>query len=124
MRDPLAVIADILKPHFGIGGSAAIAHVMSDDLRDEGHVIVSADDLRTVMEQRHLHAHERPGVWDADNRDKAGEPCVECAARSRLQAALPAVDKRASVDDLLGADPDWPGGQDVDDYIREARRDY
>jgi hypothetical protein len=48
MPDPLAVIADILKPHFGIGGSAAIAHVMSDDLRDEGYVIVSADALKAL----------------------------------------------------------------------------
>jgi hypothetical protein len=30
---------------------------------------------------------------------------------------------RAPVEDLLGADPDYLGGQSVDDYIREARRD-
>lgn len=30
---------------------------------------------------------------------------------------------RAPVEDLLGADPDRLGGQDVDTYIREARRD-
>lgn len=29
---------------------------------------------------------------------------------------------RASVDDLLGIAPDWLGGQDVDEYIEEARR--
>ncbi|MDA8369797.1 MAG: hypothetical protein M0026_07980 [Nocardiopsaceae bacterium] len=29
---------------------------------------------------------------------------------------------RASVAELLGADPDWLGGQRVDDYIREIRR--
>ncbi|MEU8804776.1 hypothetical protein [Spirillospora sp. NPDC048819] len=30
--------------------------------------------------------------------------------------------RRASVNDVLGADDDWLGGQAVDDYIREARR--
>lgn len=29
----------------------------------------------------------------------------------------------ALVDALLGSDPDYLGGQSVDDYIREARRD-
>ena len=29
---------------------------------------------------------------------------------------------RAPVDELLGIDPDWTGGQDVDQYVREARR--
>lgn len=29
---------------------------------------------------------------------------------------------RAPVDDLLGIDPDWIGGQSVDEYVREARR--
>ena len=29
---------------------------------------------------------------------------------------------RVSVDELLGADPGWIGGQDVDEYVREARR--
>lgn len=33
------------------------------------------------------------------------------------------IEKPASVDDLCGADPDYLGGQSVDDYIREARRD-
>lgn len=31
--------------------------------------------------------------------------------------------RRASVDELLGADPDWLGGQSVDDYMAEIRRD-
>ncbi|RCG32227.1 hypothetical protein DQ384_06915 [Sphaerisporangium album] len=31
-------------------------------------------------------------------------------------------DRRAAVSELLGADPDWLGGQDVDEYLREARR--
>jgi hypothetical protein len=29
---------------------------------------------------------------------------------------------RAPVDELFGIDPDWTGGQDVDEYVREARR--
>jgi hypothetical protein len=36
---------------------------------------------------------------------------------------LPEDDRaRAPVDELLGADPDWTGGRDVDEYVREARR--
>ncbi|MEU9884851.1 hypothetical protein [Sphaerisporangium sp. NPDC051011] len=31
-------------------------------------------------------------------------------------------DKRAAVSELLGADPDWLGGQDVDAYLHEERR--
>jgi hypothetical protein len=36
---------------------------------------------------------------------------------------LPEDDRaRAPVDELLGIDQDWTGGQDVDEYVREARR--
>lgn len=54
-------------------------------------VTVDAADLRTVLAQRIMHSHERPGVWDADNRPGlASTPCVECAARTRLREALAA----------------------------------
>jgi hypothetical protein len=34
-------------------------------------------------------------------------------------------EKRAPVSELLGADPDWCGGQSVDEYVRSQRdRDY
>lgn len=51
-------------------------------------VTVSADDLRTVLDQEILHLHRRPGVWDDDNPRIGGTPCVECAARDRLRSAL------------------------------------
>lgn len=41
-------------------------------------------------------------------------------ARDALRIQDPGL---ASVDDLLGTDPDYLGGQPVDDYMREARRD-
>jgi hypothetical protein len=47
-------------------------------------VLVSAADLRSVLEQLHGHDHLRPGIWDGSD----GRPCVECAARERLTAAL------------------------------------
>lgn len=55
-------------------------------------VMVSADDLRTVLDQEILHIHRRPGVWDASNRPGlANTPCVECVARDRLRSALASV---------------------------------
>jgi hypothetical protein len=49
------------------------------------------------------------------------------AMRESLAAARGALNihepDRASAADLLGSDPDYLGGQSVDDYIREARRD-
>lgn len=48
-----------------------------------GMVLVHEDDLRTVLNQRNLHAHRVPGRWD-DN----GRACAECAARARLQVVL------------------------------------
>lgn len=53
-------------------------------------------------------------------RNKRGQ-----AVRIRIEAfeLLPEDDSyRASVNELLGADPDWLGGQDVHEYVREARR--
>jgi hypothetical protein len=38
-----------------------------------------------------------------------------------LPEPAPAADP-ALVAELLGADPDWLGGQSVDDYVRDARR--
>ena len=52
-------------------------------------VTVDADDLAAVLNQRVGHSHQRPGVWDDSNPPSlAGKPCVECAARERLTAAL------------------------------------
>jgi hypothetical protein len=37
--------------------------------------------------------------------------------------SLPENDnERAPVSELLGIDPDWLAGQNVDDYVREVRR--
>ena len=47
------------------------------------------------------------------------------AVRIRIEGfeLLPEDDSaRASVDDVLGIDRNWTGGQDVDEYVREARR--
>jgi hypothetical protein len=61
-------------------------------------VAVSAADLTTVLDQRNLHCHRRPGIWDDDNPpDRAGTRCVECAARERLLAAMRATEP----DDLV-----------------------
>lgn len=57
-------------------------------------VTVSAADLRTVLDQRHLHAHRRPGIWDSDNPGKGGTRCQECAARERLRSALWSAEER------------------------------
>lgn len=52
-------------------------------------VVVDADDLAAVLNQRVGHSHLRPGVWDDSNPPElAGKSCVECAARERLAAAL------------------------------------
>lgn len=52
-------------------------------------VTVSREDVRLVLEQRNLHSHERPGIWDASNRPElANTVCAECAARHRLWQAL------------------------------------
>lgn len=52
-------------------------------------VSVSAADLETVLNQRVMHSHSRPGIWDADNQPGlANTRCVECAARERLRAEL------------------------------------
>lgn len=54
----------------------------------EGYVLVLADDLETLLNQKILHRHLRPGVWDGDNGERAGLPCTECAVRERLWTAL------------------------------------
>lgn len=54
------------------------------------------------------------------SRNGQGQPVRIKIERLEL---LPDDDSgRASPDELLGAAPDWLGGQAVDDYIREARR--
>lgn len=65
-----------------------VATVALAALRDAGMVVVPAGDVRKVLNQRTLHAHATPGVWDDGNGDRAGQPCVECAARDRLTAAI------------------------------------
>lgn len=67
-------------------------------------VTVNTDDLRTVLNQRVMHAHQVHGIWDDDNGEKSGTACRECAARDMLIAALdlarpmttPPDDKRAT----------------------------
>jgi hypothetical protein len=54
-----------------------------------GLVEVSVDDLLLVLQQRVMHSHQRPGIWDGDNRPGlANTRCLECAARERLWRAL------------------------------------
>lgn len=36
------------------------------------------------------HAHDVPGIWDADNGKKAGKPCAWCMTWNRARAALAA----------------------------------
>lgn len=61
-------------------------------------VMVSAADLRIVLNQRTSHAHSRPGIWDADNRPGlANSRCMDCDARDRLIAALRSIQPAASV---------------------------
>ena len=55
---------------------------------DISAVVVLGRDLRTVLAQRVMHSHQRPGVWDDDNPGKGGTPCEECAARQRLHTVL------------------------------------
>jgi hypothetical protein len=66
--------------------------------------------------------HTHIGVMDPGARDE-GPFCDDCGEHFPCEAIRDLSDRRASVDDLLGADPDYLGGQSVDDYIREARRD-
>ncbi|PEH83789.1 hypothetical protein [Burkholderia gladioli] len=52
------------------------------------------------------HAHDVPGVWDADNGSKAGKPCAWCMTWNRARAALaasPAPSISKSDDALLTA---------------------
>ena len=54
-----------------------------------GAVEVSIDDLRLVLDQQVMHSHQRPGIWDWDNRPGvANTRCLGCAARERLRRAL------------------------------------
>jgi hypothetical protein len=48
-----------------------------------GRVAVDPEDLRIALNQQSTHAHVVPGRWDG-----TGAACHECAARSRLYAAL------------------------------------
>ena len=66
-----------------------------------------------------LHAQVQMDTPEA----KATHARAVDAMRTSLIMIRGALDARALVDDLLGADPDYLGGQSVDDYIREARRD-
>jgi hypothetical protein len=60
---------------------------------EAGFIIVSAADLEAVLNQRVMHSHSRPGIWDSDNRPGlAHTRCVECAARERLRADLQGPD--------------------------------
>ena len=47
-------------------------HWLIDNLDDGGHF--------------HGHCHEIPGIWDDDNGDLAGKPCMECARWTEIKA--------------------------------------
>ena len=66
--------------------------------------------------------HTHVPVLDPGERGE-GPLCDSCGEHFPCETLRDLPDKRASADDLLGADPDYLGGQSVDDYIREARRD-
>lgn len=79
-----------LESHDAVEWAATIARLSAEVERlTSGGVLVDPADLRTALDQRMLHSHQRPGVWDDSNRPEiAGKPCVECAARQRLASAL------------------------------------
>ncbi len=78
-------------------------------------VVVDRDDLTTVLDQRVMHAHRRPGRWDAD-----GRPCGECAARRRLWAALAAQLTDVEKDVEYGIRITWDDGT-VEDLPRDSQ---
>jgi len=52
-----------------------------------------ADEIDDDKRQAPGHCHDRPGIWNTDNGDKAGKPCDWCLLwreiRSVLRAANP-----------------------------------
>jgi hypothetical protein len=73
---------------------------------DAARPMIDPADVRIVLDQRIGHDHQRPGVWDFDNLpDRAGQPCVECAARKRLRAAIEA-DQPRTVEEAVGDNPE------------------
>lgn len=90
-------------------------------------VSVSRHDLTTVLDQRMLHHHQRPGRWDDD-----GSRCVECAARARLAGAIRAAETagRLAGDDQpqagttrveWGIRLTWAGDGTTEDMSRDTR---
>lgn len=101
----------------GMGAIATIEYsVEGQDWRDgdheplpvaiaNAHLIAAAPDLlaalRAIMAKLDKgrdapgHCHDRPGIWDDDNGEKAGQPCEWCvqwnAARAAIAKALPAA---------------------------------
>ncbi|WP_420957527.1 hypothetical protein [Burkholderia gladioli] len=80
------------------------------------------------------HAHNVPGVWDADNGSKAGKPCAWCMTWNRARAALaalpapaiPAVDPVAIIEQcavLAATHSQYPVETDFDHGYAKARRD-
>ena len=73
---------------------------------DAARPMIDPADVRIVLDQRIGHSHEQPGVWDLNNPpDRAGRPCVECAARKRLRAAIEA-DRPRTVEEGVGDNPE------------------
>lgn len=70
---------------------AGLRAAITQHLAEHG-TLVDPVDLEVVLDQRTMHDHQRPGIWDDDNRPGlAGTRCGECAARVRLRAAVNAA---------------------------------
>lgn len=50
------------------------------------------------------HCHSRPGVWDDDNGDKAGQPCEQCAMYDRARVLLQSADHSEHVLEKVAPD--------------------
>lgn len=93
------------------------------DTTASGRVTVDAAALSALVDIAYRFVELHAQVQMDTPKAKAQHAKAVDAMRESLEAARGALDIRALVDDLLGADPDYLGGQSVDDYIREARRD-
>lgn len=70
------------------------------------HAPSVTDEWRTMMQwlidQRGKagHCHAKPGIWDDDNGDKAGQPCEQCAMYDRALAMLQSATVEPNVSTL------------------------
>lgn len=98
MAKALVQIADAL---YEMGKAYEALELDVDKIRESAHQagredaarpMIDPADVKIVLDQRIGHDHQQPAVWDLDNPpDRAGQPCVECAARKRLRAAVEGV---------------------------------